>query len=78
MNEKTTVKTMQGVNQRQVNIVNLLMKHKYYTCEELSNLLGVSIRTIKYDIAYLKKVYPNNFVVRRGRYCRGIEWVTEE
>lgn len=41
MNEKIAAKTMHGVNQRQVNIMSLLMKHKYYTCEELSNLLGV-------------------------------------
>lgn len=62
------------VNQRQLNIIGSVKKFKCCTSEELATLLGVSIRTIRHDIAYLKKIYPDNLVVRPGRYNGGIEW----
>lgn len=37
--------------------------------------LGVSRRTIRTDIAYLKRVYPDKLITHRGRYTGGLEWV---
>lgn len=43
--------------------------------EGLQEALGVSRRTLRTDIAYLKKVYPDKLVTHRGRYTGGLEWV---
>lgn len=37
--------------------------------------LGVSRRTLRMDIAYLKRVYPDKLITHRGRYTGGLEWV---
>lgn len=37
--------------------------------------LGVSRRTLRTDIAYLKRVYPDKLITHRGRYTGGLEWV---
>lgn len=43
--------------------------------EELQEELGVSRRTLRTDIAYLKRVYPDKLITHRGRYTGGLEWV---
>lgn len=48
---------------------------KCTTTAELQEALGVSRRTLRTDIAYLKKVYPDKLVTHRGRYTGGLEWV---
>ena len=42
---------------------------------ELQEELGVSRRTLRMDIAYLKRVYPDKLITHRGRYTGGLEWV---
>lgn len=42
---------------------------------ELQEELGVSRRTLRTDIAYLKRVYPDKLITHRGRYTGGLEWV---
>lgn len=37
--------------------------------------VGVSRRTLRTDIAYLKRVYPDKLITHRGRYTGGLEWV---
>ena len=49
-----------------------------YTCgytADLQEELGVSRRTLRTDIAYLKRVYPDKLITHRGRYTGGLEWV---
>lgn len=65
---------MHGVNSRQLQIISILKKCKDCTSADLQEELGVSRRTIRTDIQYLKKVYPDNIITRRGRYGGGIEW----
>lgn len=55
-------------------LVSILKKEKFVKLAEIQEKLGVSARTLKYDIAYLKKVYPDNLTPHRGRYTGGIEW----
>lgn len=43
--------------------------------EGLQEELGVSRRTLRMDIAYLKRVYPDKLITHRGRYTGGLEWV---
>lgn len=52
--------------------------HKEAKCTntaELQEELGVSRRTLRTDIAYLKRVYPDKLITHRGRYTGGLEWV---
>lgn len=42
---------------------------------ELQEELRVSRRTLRTDIAYLKRVYPDKLITHRGRYTGGLEWV---
>lgn len=66
---------MHGVNSRQLQIISILKKCKNCTGADLQEKLGVSRRTIKMDIQYLKAAYPNNIITHRGRYNGGIEWI---
>ena len=43
--------------------------------EKVQEELGVSRRTLRTDIAYLKRVYPDKLITHRGRYTGGLEWV---
>ena len=70
---KTTDKNIHGVNKRQLEIVNILKKCKFATTADLQEKLKVTRRTLRYDIAYLKRVYPDNIITRRGN-GGGIEW----
>ena len=65
--------SIHGVNARQLQIINILKEAK--CTAELQEALGVSRRTLRMDIAYLKKVYPDKLVTHRGRYTGGLEWV---
>ena len=38
-------------------------------------LLCMTGRTLRTDIAYLKRVYPDKLITHRGRYTGGLEWV---
>ena len=62
-----------GVNNRQIKIVEMLKRCKFITTADLQNELSVTRRTLRYDIAFLKKTYPNNIVTHRGN-GGGIEW----
>ena len=64
--------TVLGVNSRQLQEIELIKKAKGCKVEELAEKLQCSIRTVKYDIAYLKRVYPDNIIIKRGRYGGGI------
>lgn len=66
---------LHGVNERQMRIVEILKREKFCTASELQEVLGVTTRTIRYDMAYLKKVYKDNIVFHRGGHGGGIEWV---
>lgn len=67
--------SVHGVNNRQLKIVEILKKEKATTTADLEVALGVSRCTLRMDIAYLKKVYPDNIITHRGRYTGGMEWV---
>lgn len=67
--------SIHGVNNRQLEIIKILKQVKETTTADLQEVLGVSRRTLRMDIAYLKKVYPDNIVTHRGRYAGGIEWI---
>ena len=49
----------------------------YWDCCDVQSKeeLGVSRRTLRMDIAYLKRVYPDKLITHRGRYTGGLEWV---
>lgn len=64
-----------GVNERQMRIVEILKREKFCTAKDLQEVFGVTTRTIRYDMAYLKKVYKDNIVCHRGGHGGGIEWV---
>ena len=64
---------MHGVNNRQLRVLEFLKKTKFTTVDDICDKIGVSKRTIQYDLAYLKKVYPN-IKTYAGRYGGGIEW----
>lgn len=66
---------MHNINKRQCEIVQMLKRDKFVKSCELAECFGVSIRTIRTDLQYLKKVYP--IVTVRGRYAGGIEWVDD-
>lgn len=66
---------LHGVNERQMRIVEILKREKFCTATDLQEKLGVTTRTIRYDMAYLKRVYKDNIVCHRGRYGGGIEWI---
>lgn len=51
------------------------MKKRDLSIKELQEELGVSRRTLRTDIAYLKRVYPDKLITHRGRYTGGLEWV---
>lgn len=63
-----------GVNKRQMKILKILQTCKFVTTTDLSIKLNVTTRTLRYDIAFLKKAYPKNIVTHRGRYGGGVEW----
>ena len=67
--------SIHGVNARQLQIIGILKEAKCTTTAGLQEALGVSRRTLRTDIAYLKKVYPDKLVTHRGRYTGGLEWV---
>ena len=67
--------SIHGVNNRQLEIIKILKQVKETTTADLQEVLGVSRRTLRMDVAYLKKVYPDNRVTHRGRYTGGIEWI---
>lgn len=66
--------SMHGVNARQLEIIKALKHSKFLTTADLQILLNVTRRTIRYDMAYLKKIYPNNIVSHSGN-GGGIEWI---
>ena len=66
---------MHKVNERQLAIVKILKTEKFVKVRELQEKLGVTRRTIRYDLSYLRRVYPDNIISRSGRYTGGIEWV---
>lgn len=63
--------SIHGVNARQLQIISILKEAKCTNTAEL----GVSRRTLRTDIAYLKRVYPDKLITHRGRYTGGLEWV---
>lgn len=65
--------SIHGVNARQLQIIGILKEAKITA--ELQEELGVSRRTLRTDIAYLKRVYPDKLITHRGRYTGGLEWV---
>lgn len=67
--------SIHGVNARQLQIINILKEAKGTNTAELQEELGVSRRTLRMDIAYLKRVYPDKLITHRGRYTGGLEWV---
>lgn len=75
--EKQEVQEMSihGVNARQLQIIGILKEAKCTNTAELQEELGVSRRTLRMDIAYLKRVYPDKLITHRGRYTGGLEWV---
>lgn len=66
---------MHKVNERQLAIVKILKTEKFVKVRELQEKLGVTRRTIRYDLSYLRRVYPDNIISHSGRYTGGIEWV---
>ena len=62
-------------NARQLQIISILKEAKCTNTAELQEELGVSRRTLRTDIAYLKRVYPDKLITHRGRYTGGLEWV---
>ena len=60
---------------RQLQIISILKEAKCTNTAELQEELGVSRRTLRTDIAYLKRVYPDKLITHRGRYTGGLEWV---
>lgn len=66
---------MHKVNERQLEIVKILKIEKFVKTRELQEKLGVTRRTIRYDLHYLRLVYPDNIISHSGRYTGGIEWV---
>lgn len=66
---------MHKVNERQLAIVKILKTEKFVKVRELNEKLGVTRRTIRYDLSYLRRVYPDNIISYSGRYTGGIEWV---
>ena len=64
--------SIHGVNARQLQIIGILKEAK---CTNTAEELGVSRRTLRMDIAYLKRVYPDKLITHRGRYTGGLEWV---
>lgn len=67
--------SIHGVNARQLQIISIFKEAKCTNTAELQEELGVSRRTLRTDIAYLKRVYPDNLITHRGRYTGGLEWV---
>ena len=67
--------SIHGVNARQLQIISILKEAKCTNTAELQEELGVSRRTLRTDIAYLKRVYPDKLITHRGRYTGGLEWV---
>lgn len=67
--------SIHGVNARQLQIIGILKEAKGTNTAELQEELGVSRRTLRMDIAYLKRVYPDKLITHRGRYTGGLEWV---
>lgn len=67
--------SIHGVNARQLQIISILKEAKCTNTAELQEELGVSSRTLRTDIAYLKRVYPDKLITHRGRYTGGLEWV---
>ena len=55
--------------------VALMVWSMYRSWEPKGSQLGVSRRTLRTDIAYLKRVYPDKLITHRGRYTGGLEWV---
>lgn len=53
----------------------LAIAEKYGFNPEGKIYVGVSRRTLRTDIAYLKRVYPDKLITHRGRYTGGLEWV---
>ena len=66
---------MHKVNERQLAIVKILKTEKFVKVRELNEKLGVTRRTIRYDLSYLRRVCPDNIISHSGRYTGGIEWV---
>lgn len=62
--------SIHGVNARQLQIISILKEAKCTNTAELQEELGVSRRTLRTDIAYLKRVYPDKLITHRGRYRR--------
>lgn len=65
---------MHKVNERQLAIVKILKTEKFVKVRELQEKLGVTRRTIRYDLSYLRLVYPDNIISHSGS-TGGIEWV---
>lgn len=66
--------SIHGVNARQLQIISILKEAKCTNTAELQEELGVSRRTLRTDIAYLKRVYPDKLITHRGRYTGGLEY----
>lgn len=65
---------MHKVNERQLAIVKILKTEKFVKVRELQEKLGVTRRTIRYDLSYLRRIYPDNIISHSRRYTGGIEW----
>ena len=62
--------SIHGVNARQLQIIGILKEAKCTNTAELQEELGVSRRTLRMDIAYLKRVYPDKLITHRQIYRR--------
>lgn len=49
---------MHKVNERQLEIVKILKTERFVKTMELQEKLGVTRRMIRYDLSYLRLVYP--------------------
>lgn len=57
-------------NKRQREIIEYMQKEHFAKIKELEEQFGVSDKTIRTDLAYLKKTFPIEVV--RGRYGGGV------
>lgn len=62
-------------NSNSCDVTVIINPHKCTNTAELQEELGVSRRTLRTDIAYLKRVYLDKLITHRGRYTGGLEWV---
>lgn len=65
---------MFNVNKRQSQILKILRENKHVTTQFLAEKTGVSDRTIRHDLLFLRKeFYQIN--IRRGKCKGGVYWL---